>query len=95
MCRKKLTGGEKSSLRSKLVMSIVPLFLIGEFLVIAIIFGNFIFSYQSLTSQTSKNPSGELFFTFPTGEKPFFYNCENHYFDIFAKFITILCDYSL
>ncbi len=59
MCRGK--GGTNNkmmygtqSLRSKLVLSIVPLFLIGELIVIGIMIARFVFGYFSLQSLTGK-----------------------------------------
>jgi hypothetical protein len=46
MCR-------KSSLRKQLVLNIVPLFLIGEFIVIGTVFGLFAWFYPSFKNETS------------------------------------------
>ena len=52
MCKKRLLHGT-SSLRSKLVWSIVPLFLIGELIVISVIYIFFYLDYSQLINTTS------------------------------------------
>ena len=54
MCKKQRIV-RNTSLRTKLVFNLVPLFLIGEFAAIAIIGGLFVYNYFNIRNDTSNN----------------------------------------